>query len=315
MLSLDQSATAAALPYSALIEALAQAFAGDTIVPPRQHYDVPVANESDAALMLMPAWQSGEHIGVKVVTVFPDNSKRDLPAVFGSYLLMSARTGQPIASLDGTELTLRRTAAASALASGYLSRKNSKKLLMVGTGSLAPHLIEAHATARPIAEVCIWGRRTEAANRLAGELSASSLKVSVASNLEQAVGEADLISCATLASEPLIKGAWLAPGQHLDLVGAFGPDMAEADNAALSRADVYVDTRAGAMTEAGEILQAIDNRTMTADDIKASLRELVTGAVPGRQSDETITLFKSVGTALEDLAAAKLAMRNHCDVA
>ncbi len=314
MLSLDQSATAAALPYSALIEALAQAFAGDTTVPPRQHYDLPVANETNAALMLMPAWQSGAHIGVKVVTVFPNNSKRDLPAVFGSYLLMSAETGQPIASVDGTELTLRRTAAASALASRYLSRKDSHKLLMVGTGSLAPHLIAAHATARPVTEVCIWGRRAEAANRLAEELSASSLKISVASSLEQAVGEADLISCATLANEPLVKGAWLLAGQHLDLVGAFGPDMAEADDVAMSRTDVYVDTRAGALTEAGEILQAIDNRTMTAADIKGSLRELVTAAVPGRQSDQSITLFKSVGTALEDLAAAKLAVQNHRDI-
>ena len=250
-------------------------------------------------------------MGVKIVTVFPDNAAQGYPAVFASYVLMSAETGVPVAVFDGTEITLRRTAAASALASTYLSRGNSTRLLMVGTGNLAPHLIAAHATARPITDICIWGRRQEAAGRLAATLATSSYSITVSDNLEEAVGQADVISCATLTSDPLVKGEWLKPGQHLDLVGAFKPDMREADSEAVVRADVYVDTRIGAMSEAGEIVQGIDDGSIQASTIKGELRDLVTGNAGGRTSEESITLFKSVGTAVEDLAAAELVLKNH----
>jgi ornithine cyclodeaminase len=250
-------------------------------------------------------------MGVKITTVFADNAAQGYPAVFASYILMSAETGVPVAFLDGTEITLRRTAAASALASTYLSRSNSMRLLMVGTGNLAPHLIAAHATARAITDICIWGRRREAAEKLAATFATSSFSVTVSDNLEEAVGHADVISCATLAIDPLVEGRWLLPGQHLDLVGAFKPDMREADSEAVSRADVYVDTRAGVMSEAGEIVQAIKDGSIQASDIKGELRDLVTGTAGGRTSDESITLFKSVGTAVADLAAAELAVRNH----
>ena len=250
-------------------------------------------------------------MGVKIATVFPDNAAQGHPTVFASYILMSAETGVPVAVLDGTEITLRRTAAASALASTYLSRSNSTRLLMVGTGNLAPHLIAAHATTRAIADVCIWGRRSEAAEKLAVTLAKSSFAVTVSNDLEQAVGQADVISCATLAIEPLVEGRWLLPGQHLDLVGAFRPNMREADSEAVSRADVYVDTMAGAMSEAGEIVQAMNDGSIQESHIKGELQDLVTGSVGGRTSDESITLFKSVGTAVEDLAAAELALKNH----
>jgi ornithine cyclodeaminase len=310
MIVLDASEVAAALPYGELIKALKLAFAGDVEVPQRTHHDVPVPGGNNGTLLLMPAWQAGRGMGVKVATVFPDNAKHNYPAVFASYFLMSAETGAPIAVLDGTELTVRRTAAASALASQFLSRDNSTRLLMVGTGNLAPHLILAHATARKIKEVVIWGRRREAADKLAGQVSGHAFNVSVAHNLECAVQDADIISCATLASEPLIRGSWLRAGQHLDLVGAFKPDMREADEEAIRRALVYVDTRAGAFTEAGEIVQAIAANAISEADICGELAELCRGTVTGRASADAITLFKSVGTALEDLAAAELAMRN-----
>jgi ornithine cyclodeaminase len=182
---------------------------------------------------------------------------------------------------------------------------------MVGTGNLAPHLIAAHATARQISRISIWGRRMEAAEKLAGTLATSSFSVTVADDLEQAVGEADIISCATLASEPLVHGAWLQPGQHLDLVGAYKPDMREADSQAVVRAEAYVDTRAGTMSEAGDIMLAIVDGSIRESDIRGELRELVTGSADGRTSDEAITLFKSVGTAIEDLAAAELVLKNH----
>lgn len=314
MVTLDASQVAKALPYAQLIRALETAFGKDIDVPPRAHHEVTVPGHNPGTLLLMPAWQPGGSMGVKTVTVFPDNALLGYPVVLASYILMSAETGAPLAVLDGSELTLRRTAAASALASSYLSRSNASKLLMVGTGNLAPHLIAAHAVARPITDVCIWGRRREAADELAARLAAATFNVGVTENLEQAVGEADIVSCATLASEPLISGDWLAPGQHLDLVGAFKPDMREADSLAVARAEVYVDTRDGALAEAGDIIQAIDDGSITEADIRGELRDLVTGACAARLSGEAITLFKSVGTALEDLAAAELAHRNHLQV-
>ena len=311
VLVLNANEVAAALPYDQLINALATAFANDCDVPLRAHHEVPVPDGNSGKLLLMPAWRSGGSIGVKIATVFPDNAEQGFPAVFASYILMSAETGVPVAFLDGTEVTLRRTAAASALASSFLSKSDSTRLLMVGTGNLAPHLIAAHATARPITDICIWGRREEAATKLAETLGSSTFSVSVSINLEQAVGSADIISCATLTMDPLIMGAWLNAGQHLDLVGAFNPQMREADCEAVVRADVYVDTKDGALSDAGEIVQSIADGSIEESDILGELRDLVTGSSSGRTSDESITLFKSVGTAVEDLAAAELALMNH----
>lgn len=314
MMTADAQSVARALPYDQLITALDKAFAADVEVPVRAHHTVPVPDGTDGTLLLMPAWQAGKSIGIKIATVFPDNARLDSPAVFASYLLLSAESGVPVAVLDGTELTVRRTAAASALASRYLSRENSSRLLMVGTGNLAPHLVMAHATARPISEVLIWGRRESVANELATQIAQAGLKAQAAGDLESAVGQVDIISCATLASDPLIEGEWLSEGQHLDLVGAFRPDMREADDEALRRADVYVDTRTGALSEAGEMVQGIASGAISEDDICGELSDLAMGRVPGRQDDAAITLFKSVGTALEDLAAAELTMQN-CRVA
>lgn len=302
----DADAVARSLPYDLLTDALAAAFATDTDVPARAHHTIRVPGARDGTLLLMPAWTSGDSLGVKIVNVFPDNAKHGLAAVHGSYLLMDARNGVFRAMLDGTELTLRRTACASALASRYLSRAESRILLMVGTGKLAPHMIAAHATARPIREVRIWGRRLSAAKELADELGDMPFATVAVDDLEAAVKDADIISCATLASDPLVRGAWLRPGQHLDLVGTYTPQMREADTEAIKRASLFVDTYAGATSEAGEIVQAIQRGIIKSTDLRADLAGLVRGMHAGRTSDEEITLFKSVGTALEDLAAAKL---------
>jgi len=310
LLTLDAKAVATALPYDQLIETLRKAFSTGIDVPQRTHYEVDVPDGTPGTLLLMPAWQPGSGLGVKIATVFPDNAQLGKPVVFASYLLMSAETGIPVAMLDGTELTLRRTAAASALASSFLSREDANSLLMVGTGNLAPHLIAAHATVRSIREVRIWGRRMDAARQLAETLADAEFSVTVAEDLESAAREADIISCATLATEPLIVGEWLSAGQHIDLVGAFRPNMCEVDEAAIVRADVYVDTRAGAISEAGEIVQAMRSGAISAADIKGELAELAAGEIVGRSNDSAVTLFKSVGTALEDLVAAELAMRN-----
>ena len=222
----------------------------------------------------------------------------------GSYLLLDAVTGVPRALLDGTALTLRRTAAASALAAGFLARQDSAVHLMVGTGALAPHLIAAHAAVRPIRETRIWGRDRQKSVVLAAHLAGSGVVATAVDNLEEAVAAADIITCATLAREPLICGAWLRPGTHVDLVGGYTPEMREA---AIARARVYVDTEM-ALREAGDVVQPLQTGVLPREGIVGDLFGLTRGLCPGRRDAAEITLFKSVGTALEDLAAAQLAL-------
>ena len=296
----------AALDFESLVERLRQAFRRETISPVRHHHAIETADDEDATLLLMPAWQARRHIGLKSVTVFPGNTKRGLPAVMGIYLLLDGKTGSPIALIDGPTLTVRRTAAASALASRYLSRPDCERLLMVGTGALAPHLILAHAAVRPICNVLIWGRTEEKAAKLARHLDRREFRVAHTTDLKAAVRGAHIISCATLSSEPLVHGAWLQPGQHLDLVGGFRPDMRETDDESIRRARVFVDTRAGATEEAGDIVQPLESGVLSHEDIAADLYELARGEKAGRRFYDQITLFKSVGTAIEDLAAAQL---------
>ena len=308
MLHLDAEALAARLERLPLIDALERAFRCECQVPARQLYGVGDAEHRTDILLIMPAWQSGVSLGVKLVTAFPSNSARGLPAVHATYTLFDARTGMPRAVLDGTELTRRRTAAASALAARYLAAPESSRLLMVGTGSLAPHVIESHAVVRPIRSVRIWGRRPERARAIAASLAEKSYDVEAVEDLEAAVGWADIISCATLATVPLVQGAWLREGQHLDLIGSYTAQMREADDDALARASIYVDTRSGALVESGELVHALATGRLKSADIRGELRDLVRGAAIKRTTMEQITLFKSVGTAIEDLAAAELAL-------
>lgn len=295
---------AAVLDDRSLVEHLRTAFRRGAEAPLRSRHAVP-APGGEASLLLMPAWQPGRALGVKVVTVFPGNASRGLSAVQAAYLLLDAETGQPLALMEGAMLTRRRTAAASALAADYLARRPSSTLVMIGTGSLAPHLIAAHAAVRPIREVRIWGRSAEKARALAAPLDRPGLRVQAAPDLEAAVRGAAIVSCATLAETPLLQGAWLRPGTHVDLVGGFTPAMREADDEAVRRARVFVDTPA-ALAEAGDVVQPMASGILRKEDV-ADLFDLTRGAHPGRESDAEITLFKSVGAALEDLAAAGLA--------
>jgi alanine dehydrogenase len=297
------------LDFPSLIEALRAMFQGGCEVPPRHHHSVAPATTdgSQGTLLIMPAWQPGRSLGIKIVTVFPGNTRRALPSVHGTYLLLDAATGMPWALLDGTALTLRRTAAASALAAGFLARTDSTVHLMVGTGALAPHLVAAHRAVRPIRQTRIWGRDPQKAAALALRLTEAGIAAAPAGDLEEAVAVADIVTCATLAKEPLIRGAWLRPGAHLDLVGGFTPDMREADDDAVNRARVYVDTDA-ALREAGDIAQPLRSGHLAQERIVGDLFDLCRGICPGRRDAAEITLFKSVGTALEDLAAAQLAV-------
>lgn len=295
-------AVAEALAWPALINRIGQTFVDGIEAPPRHHHSIQ-RHDGEATMLLMPAWQSDGYIGVKIVNVFPQNADKGLPAISGLYLLSDGSTGQPLACIDGSELTRRRTAAASALAARELAREDASTLVIVGTGKLAPMLIEAHAAVRPIRKVAVWGRNAKKAQSVI-DAYGDRFDVEVVTDLETAVREADVVSCATLSTEPLVKGDWLQPGAHLDLVGAFKPVMRECDGLSVARAEVFVDTYAGAQGEAGDLLQARDEGHFDYDNIRADLAELLRKERPCRQSDQDITLFKSVGASLEDLAAA-----------
>ncbi len=294
------------LDYADLADAIDAAFKGGVTVPVRAHHTVPVEDGRDSTLLIMPAWSDTGYLGIKTVMVAPENASRGLPAVQGIYQLFDRATGIMIALMDGPELTARRTAAASAMASRYLSRPDSAKLLMVGTGVLSKHMVRAHAAVRPITEVMIWGRRPAEAARVAAELKAEGLDARPADELEVAVRWADIVSAATLSKAPLVQGAWLKPGQHLDLVGGFTPEMRETDDAALSRGRIFCDTRAGAMKEAGDLCDPLARGVIKPEDVLADLFELAGGAYRVERAAGDITIFKSAGTAIEDLAAAML---------
>jgi ornithine cyclodeaminase len=294
------------LRYDTLIDALAEAFRADIEMPEKVMHFVPQPSGSDAKVLLMPAWtRSGERfIGCKLINVFPDNAKRGMPAVLGSYVLMSGDTGETIAVMDGAALTAWRTAAASALAARYLAREDAAHLVMVGAGALAPHLIRAHRAVRPIERVTLWNRTRSRAISTAFALSAAGVEPEIADDLEAAVREADVVSCATLSDKPLIRGAWLKKGAHVDLVGAFSLTTREADDATIKRARVYVDSRASAPKGSGDIAIPLRKKVIAQKDIQGDLFELCRGKAKGRRRKDEITLFKSTGLALEDLAAA-----------
>lgn len=299
------------LTCEALVDALQDAFAADLVAPVRHHHEITRGAET-ATLLLMPAWTgagaSEAHIGVKIVTVFPQNAIRSLPSILGSYLLMDGATGMPRATMDGARLTLWRTACASALAARKLARADARVMTMVGAGALAPFLIRAHMSQRPIAEVRLWNHRAGRAGELAARLREEELPVTAVDDLEASVRSSDLVSCATLSDKPVVAGAWLREGAHLDLVGAFNMRMREADDEALLRSRVFVDTPA-ALNEGGDVALGIASGVIGAGDVRADLHQLCRGERAGRGSEHEITLFKSVGAAIEDLAAAALVLR------
>ena len=302
----DAAAIRLATPWPALMEAIAEALADPEASAPERHvHPLPLPGASGGSLLVMPAWRSGDVVGVKAVTYFPTNAGTGTPTVNAGYLLFDGASGRLAATLDGDELTVRRTAAASALAAGYLARPDARRLLVVGTGQLAPALALAHAHNRNLASLEVWGRSAGRAQAVVDVLAREGLDAAVADDLDAAVARADLISCATGATEPLVAGRLLRPGAHLDLVGSFRPDMREADDETLRRAAVFVDTRAGARLS-GDLAGPLAEGALDESRILADLAELVLGRHPGRQSSSRITVFKSAGFALADLAAARL---------
>ena len=313
MRTIDAATIDRVLTRADMVEALRHGFREDVVTPVRHHHPLARAGEADGMLLLMPAWSdtsqgiTGDAVmGVKLVSVIPGNAARGTASVVGAYVLMSGVTGEPLAVLDGTRLTLWRTAAASALAADFLARTDAETLVMVGAGALAEHLVEAHTAIRPIRRVLIWNRSADKAEAMAAKFTGRALTAEAVSDLDAALAEADIVSAATMSTTPIIRGEALKPGAHVDLVGGYTPAMREADDGAVARARVFVDTRGGALKEAGDITQPIASGVLKAEEIVGDLADLCRGHVSGRGAAEEITLFKSVGTALEDLVAARL---------
>ncbi|HEV7137403.1 MAG TPA: ornithine cyclodeaminase family protein [Steroidobacteraceae bacterium] len=297
------------LPMRELIEQLRIAFLDPCVCPDRQITALP-GGSGDRLLLYMPAFDPAGAAVVKLATILPENPARGLPAIQAAILVFSP-SGTPIAVLDGAAVTRMRTGAASALASSYLSRPDSARLLVIGTGALAPCMAWAHCTVRPIRQVWVSGRderRTRATVEAIGALVGAQVHVEVADSLDRAAAEADVISCATSSAEPVLQGAWIRPGTFIDLVGSFSPIRREADDEVMRRSRLFVDTFEGALAEAGDLLDPIGRGVITREQIEGELADLVSGRVTGRSSADEITLFKSVGSAIEDLAAAQLLM-------
>ncbi len=305
----DAEATRDALPFERLIPALREMFAAGCEVPPRHVHriDALCGGEADAVTsLIMPAWQVGRAYGVKIVNVAPGNAARGLPALHASYVLHDAQTGEPLALIDGDQITMRRTAAASALAAASLAAPQAKTLLVVGAGRVARLLPEAYRVVRPsIEQVTVWARVPERAQALADEWRANGFDARPAADLQTAVGEADIISCATLATEPVVMGRWLRAGSHLDLIGSFTPAMREADDDCFRGARLYIDTDE-ALAKSGDLIGPLARGVIRAGDVAGTLATLARGESTGRAAPDERTVFKSVGTALEDLAAAML---------
>ena len=301
----DETATREPLAFARLVPALRAAFAAEAHVPPRHVHSIDTAGADKGTVLIMPAWSDAGFLGIKTINVFPGNGALGLPGLHATYVLYDARTGVPLALMDGNELTARRTAAASALGASFLARPDARRLLVLGTGRIARLLPAAHASVRPIDQVRVWNHRPQGAEALAAQWRAEGLDAEAAPDLEAAVRQADIVSCATLATAPLVRGEWLAAGSHLDLIGSFTPAMREADARCFEGARTFVDT-AEALQKAGDLLDAIAAGTLRADAVQGTLAALCRGERPGRTGREERTVFKAVGSALEDLTAATL---------
>ena len=276
---IDGGELAELLPYGELVDALE---AGHRVAPPTARRLVFGPQGGDETFLALPAWQPGGALGVKLTTVVPANLAAGKPSVQALYVLFDGVDGAPIALLDGTELTYRKTAADSALGARYLARTDATTLLVVGAGGLAPHLVAAHRAVRPsIERVLIWNRTPGRARAVAAAVGAVAVD-----DLRAAVAGADVISTATMAKDPLVAGAWLRPGTHLDLVGAFLPDHREVDDEAVVHAALYVDDREATLSEDGDLVIPLQAGLITAADVRGDLWQLCRGEVAGRTDDD-----------------------------
>lgn len=301
MKNFDEDRTQEALPFDILIERLHDAFRRGCHVPSRHVHFI----ETEAAtgtVLIMPAW-TDRYLGIKTANIFPGNARQGLPGLFSAYTLYDATNGQVLAQMDGNVITSRRTVASSVLAAKFLAPRDARRLTILGTGRVGSLLAPAYRAAFPLENVVIWDRKPASAHRLAKVLNDQGIRAQACDDRRQAVQDADIVSTATLATEPIVLGSWLKPGSHLDLIGSFTPMMREADDDAFRHARLYIDT-SEALQKSGDLLGPLERGIITPQSVVGTLADLCTHQVQGRQSSEERTVFKSVGTALEDLAAA-----------
>jgi len=261
----------------------------------------PVSGD-EGDLLIMPGWRMPDHIGIKSVTIWRSNKDGGLPSHTANYILTDAKSGAIVAAIDGAELTAKRTAAVSVMAARRLLRNGGCRLLIIGTGPIARNLALAHKACSPDMIVEIFGRNPERAAALAQELRDLGQDCAISRDLRTSVLRADMISTATNASMPIFDGAWVRPGTHLDLIGSFKPNMREVDDLVVSRASqIWIDDQS-ALTESGDISIPISSGVISADAIVGDLPALLSSA--RCRDDDEITIFKSVGYAIPDLAAA-----------
>lgn len=304
MRTIDNETIDQVLNYDKMLEALYKIFISKFTMPVRHHHFYNTPDSAENALILMPAW-TDKYLGCKQVIVAPKNAEQHLPAIHALYTLFNAETGVPLAQMNATKLTSIRTACASALAAKYLARENAENLLVIGSGSVAYHLAQAHSSVRSYKDIEVWARNSDKAQALLDSLKQQGFtNVSIANDLQAAIQKADVISSATLSKEPIIKGEWLKPGVHLDLIGSHTPRTREADDEVIRRSTIYADSREGALHETGELAIPIASGLLDPKDVQADLVELCKANKLARKNEEEITLFKSAGLAIEDLAAA-----------
>lgn len=310
MITIPDEVIASSLDYKELIEALKEIFQTQYTMPLRHHHFYQTAQGDENTLILMPVWND-EYMGMKQVTVAPANTAIGIPSIFAQYILSNSLTGQPLALMNAAGLTSRRTACTSALAADYLSRKDAKHLLVVGGGKVAQHLVQAYSTIRDFSKISLWMRNEEKLHLFVKELQQQGYRVEAVKDLEKTARQADIISCATLSETPIVKGEWVKAGTHLDMIGSHKPDTRETDNEAILKSKIFVDSRMGALHETGELAIPIAEGIISEKDVKADITALIKGIHHGRTNDKEVTLFKSAGLAVEDLAAALLVYKKY----
>ncbi len=288
-----------------LVSAIHEGFTHGASAPQRLHYELDGEN-SNRFLLLMPAWNT-EIVATKIVTVYP----QQVPSIAAQYLIFDARSGLLRAIMDGTALTPWRTAAVSALASSFLSRPDSRSLLLLGTGAVARCLVRAHSWVRTFDNIFVWGRDASRLQAFIDDARSDGYPCESVRDYRDVVPAVDIVSCATAAIDPLILGADIRAGTHVDLVGAFRPTMREADSDLIQIASKYADTIGGAIKEGGDYAIPIAEGLMTEDDIAGDLVGLASGRTMSRRREDEVTVFKSVGTAVADLSAGAFALHRN----
>lgn len=315
MLMLDADKLLDCMPFTTLVDELSAMHLEPIGLIDEMLMESTDDSDNVSHFFIRSGWQPEKAVGAKVITVFPrNNQKRDWPSIQAVYVLFEGVNGTPIACLDGTALTWLKTAGDSALGSKLLSRENIESMLMIGAGQMAPHLVSAHCEVRPsLKRVQVWNRSSDKAQQLCERLATRfpGIDFSTVDDIESGARQADLICSAIGCNQPVIEGAWLKPGAHVDLVGAYTADMREADDEVLSRGSLFVDARETTINHIGELTIPLAAGVISEADVLADFSDLCQRRHSGRQSDDEITVFKNGGGGHLDLMCARI-LHQHC---